>query len=171
MESQFSERAGECVRQAPHRPRREFLVLRLEVEPMDLGEKRSRCLQFAIDEGGIKDQLCPFVADLRLPQSSTWRRIGSKFRCMRSTPTDVQSMSENDFECFASTGVNTPETMFVTKVDPVVAVLTLATSFSRHKDYSAKANSLSCGTESSIACVAGRSPWELPVRSRAGVPE
>jgi len=24
----------------------------------------------------------------------------------------MQSMSENDFECFASTGVNTPETMF-----------------------------------------------------------
>jgi hypothetical protein len=24
---------------------------------------------------------------------------------MRSTPTETQSMSENDFECFASTGV------------------------------------------------------------------
>jgi len=36
---------------------------------------------------------------------------GSKFRCIRSTPTEMQSMSENDFECFASTGVNTPRTM------------------------------------------------------------
>ena len=39
-------------------------------------------------------------------------QIGSKFRCIRSTPTEMQSMSENDFECFASTDVNTPETMF-----------------------------------------------------------
>jgi hypothetical protein len=36
---------------------------------------------------------------------STYFRIGSKFRCIRSTPTEMQSMSENDFECFASTGV------------------------------------------------------------------
>jgi len=33
-------------------------------------------------------------------------RIGSKFRCIRLTPTEMQSMSENDFERFASTGVN-----------------------------------------------------------------
>ena len=43
-----------------------------------------------------------------LCQTSTCLRIGSKFRCMQSTPTEMQSMSENDFECFASTGVNTP---------------------------------------------------------------
>src|SRR6266849_2120950 len=43
--------------------------------------------------------------------ASTCFRIGSKFRCIRSTPTEMQSISENDFECFASTGVNTPETM------------------------------------------------------------
>src|SRR5258708_7289453 len=46
-----------------------------------------------------------------LCQVSTCFRIGSKFRCMRSTPTEMQSISENDFECFASTAVNTPETM------------------------------------------------------------
>jgi hypothetical protein len=45
-------------------------------------------------------------------QAGTCLRIGSKFRCIRSTPTDRQLMSENDFECFASTGVNTPGTMF-----------------------------------------------------------
>jgi len=39
-------------------------------------------------------------------------RIGSKLRCIRSTPTDMQSMSEDDFECFANTGVYTPRTMF-----------------------------------------------------------
>src|SRR3984893_16779120 len=37
-------------------------------------------------------------------QASTCFRIGSKLRCIRSTPTEMQSMSENDFECFASTG-------------------------------------------------------------------
>jgi len=44
-------------------------------------------------------------------QASTCFRIGSKLRCIRSTPTEMQSMSEIDFECFANTGVNTPETM------------------------------------------------------------
>src|SRR5260370_12818541 len=35
-------------------------------------------------------------------------RIGSKLRCIRSTPTEMQSISENDFECLASTGVKCP---------------------------------------------------------------
>src|SRR5258708_39635555 len=47
-----------------------------------------------------------------LCQTSICLRTGLKFRCMRSTPTEMQSMSENDFECLARTGVNTPETMF-----------------------------------------------------------
>lgn len=38
-------------------------------------------------------------------------RMGSKFRCIRSTPTEMQSIRKNDFECLASTDVNTPETM------------------------------------------------------------
>jgi hypothetical protein len=33
-------------------------------------------------------------------QASTRLRIGWKFRCIRSTPTEMQSMSGNDFECF-----------------------------------------------------------------------
>lgn len=41
---------------------------------------------------------------------STCFRIGSKFS--RSTPTEMQSISENDFECFAWTGVNAPGTVF-----------------------------------------------------------
>src|SRR5450756_1200511 len=39
---------------------------------------------------------------------STCFRIGSKFRCIRSTPIARESTSENDFECFASTGVKSP---------------------------------------------------------------
>ena len=31
-----------------------------------------------------------------------------EFRCIRSTPTEMQSMSENDLECFARTGVKSP---------------------------------------------------------------
>src|SRR5260370_11876753 len=45
-----------------------------------------------------------------LCHASTCFRIGSKFRCTRSTPIEMQSTSEH-FECFASTGVNTPVAM------------------------------------------------------------
>jgi hypothetical protein len=41
---------------------------------------------------------------------STCLRIGSKFLCIRSTPTETQSINENDFECLARTGVNTSVT-------------------------------------------------------------
>ena len=47
-----------------------------------------------------------------LCHASTCFRMGSKLRCIRSTPTAMQSISENDFECFASTGVKSPGTMF-----------------------------------------------------------
>src|SRR5260370_37729685 len=46
-----------------------------------------------------------------LCHASTCCRSGSKFRCIRSTPTEMQSIRENDFECLASTRVNTPGTM------------------------------------------------------------
>jgi hypothetical protein len=36
---QVLEGAGECVGQTPHRARREFLVLRLKVQPVDLGQQ------------------------------------------------------------------------------------------------------------------------------------
>src|SRR5216683_2177682 len=41
-------------------------------------------------------------------QASTCFRIGSKFRCMRSTPTDRMSTRLRCLVCLASTGVNTP---------------------------------------------------------------
>ncbi len=41
-------------------------------------------------------------------QASTCFRMGSKLRCIQSTPTETQSIKENDFECLASTGVNAP---------------------------------------------------------------
>jgi hypothetical protein len=40
------------------------------------------------------------------------RHLGtSALGCIRLTPTEMQSMSENDFECFASTVVNALVTM------------------------------------------------------------
>jgi hypothetical protein len=59
--------AGKRVRQAPQRASEEFLVLRLKIQPVDLGQQTSRRVQLAIDECHIEDQLCPFVGDLCLP--------------------------------------------------------------------------------------------------------
>jgi hypothetical protein len=47
-----------------------------------------------------------------LCHASTCFRIGSKFCCIRSTPTEMQSISENDFECYANTGAKGFEAMF-----------------------------------------------------------
>jgi len=53
------------------------------------------------------------VCECKLCQASTCFRIGSKLRCIRSTPTEMQSMREKDFECFANTGVNAPGIMLL----------------------------------------------------------
>src|SRR5260370_4362 len=62
------------------------------------------------------------VSSLRC-QACTCFRMGSKLRCIRSTPTEMESISENDFECLARTGVNAPETMFL--ILPVQSTWTL----------------------------------------------
>jgi hypothetical protein len=41
-----------------------------------------------------------------LSQAPTCFRIGSKVRCIQSKATEMQSMSENNFECFAIASVN-----------------------------------------------------------------
>ena len=48
-----------------------------------------------------------FLSSL-LCHASTCFCMGSKLRCIRSTPTEMQSINENDFECLASTGVKSP---------------------------------------------------------------
>src|SRR3981081_974458 len=63
-----------------------------------------------------------------LCQASTCFRIGSKFRCIRSTPTEMQSIRENDFECFASTGVKSPVTMSLNSGCPEVQTSSKRTS-------------------------------------------
>jgi hypothetical protein len=73
--------------------------------------KEFRSLQLAFDECLVDDHLRGDVGEFSL-QVSTCFRMGSKFLCIRSTPTEMQSIKENDFECLASTGVNAPGTMF-----------------------------------------------------------
>jgi hypothetical protein len=71
-----------------------------------------RSFELTFDEGLVDDHLAVTSVNSLFCQVSTCFRIGSKFRCIRSTPTEMQSMSENDFECFASTGVKALETIF-----------------------------------------------------------
>jgi hypothetical protein len=49
--------------------------------------------------------LAATVVSPELRHVSTCFRIGSKLRCIRSIPTEIESSKENDFECFAKTGV------------------------------------------------------------------
>jgi hypothetical protein len=63
-------------------------------------------LQFAFHERLVDDAFAvTSVSSLRC-HASTWFRMGSKLRCIRSTSTAMQSIRENDFECLAKTGVN-----------------------------------------------------------------
>src|SRR5215469_6498979 len=53
------------------------------------------------------------ICQLLSCHTSTCLRIGSRSLCIRSLPIEIQSTSENDLECFASTGLNTRGTMFL----------------------------------------------------------
>ena len=55
---EFLERRCECVRQAPHGPGLEFLVLRIEVELVYLPCQVLRDLQITFDECPVDRQLC-----------------------------------------------------------------------------------------------------------------
>ena len=70
-----------------------------------------RGFQFAFNERFVDHHLGDGVGQVASLPASTCIRMGSKFRCIQSTPTEMQSMGENDFECLASTGVNSPETI------------------------------------------------------------
>jgi len=74
-------------------------------------------VELALDERLVDDHFGGDTGESApLPRLDLFR-IGSKLCCMRSTPTETQSISEKDFECLASTGVNTPGTMFPDSVD------------------------------------------------------
>jgi hypothetical protein len=71
---------------------------------------RARCFgasSSALDERLVDDYL---GRDMRqfapLPGLHCFRM--AKFRCIRSTPTEMQSIRENDFQCLANPGTYTP---------------------------------------------------------------
>jgi hypothetical protein len=74
----------------------------------------SQDFQFSFDERPIDDDLGGDIREFASLPACTCFRIGSKFCCIRSTPTEIRSISENDFESFASTGVNTAVTQKAT---------------------------------------------------------
>ena len=75
-----------------------------EVQVMDAAGEMFWSLESALDDSFVDDHLGGGVCQFSfLPGfHSTCFRIGSKFRGIRSTPTEMQSMIENDFACFAN---------------------------------------------------------------------
>jgi hypothetical protein len=71
-----------------------------------------RSFEFALDKCFVDDHLRSHIRQFaplpRLHLFLHWLEVALH----PIEPTETQSMSENDFECLASTGVNTPETMF-----------------------------------------------------------
>src|SRR6266481_3213778 len=61
---QFLEGRGERVRQAPHSPRRELLMLRIEVVIMHHSRQVLGYFKFSLDEGSIDDELRGFIRKL-----------------------------------------------------------------------------------------------------------
>ena len=81
---QFLEGRCERVREAPHRPRRELLMLGIEVAIMYDASQVPGYLKFSLDEGSIDDdELAASLESGLVRQVSTCRRISSKFRCGR----------------------------------------------------------------------------------------
>ena len=67
------------------------------------------CIELAIHKRRVEDQLRLGIGDLGLArQDSTWRCMGSKFRWMRSTPTESVSTRLKLLVCLAKTGVKAP---------------------------------------------------------------
>ena len=78
---------------------------------MHSASKMFWCFQFALDEPLVDNYFCGDIAEFTpLPRLHLLSHR-SKFRRIRSTPTEMQSIRENDFECFASTGVKKLVTM------------------------------------------------------------
>jgi len=69
-------------------------------------------LQFALHKRLVDDHLRRDVGEFAPLPGFHLFPLGPKFRCIRSTPTEMQSISENDFECLASTGVKSRRTVF-----------------------------------------------------------
>jgi|HubBroStandDraft_5_1064220.scaffolds.fasta_scaffold02083_5 hypothetical protein len=68
--------------------------------------------QLALDERFVDDHLRCDIREFTFLPRFYLLSHRLKLRCIRSTPTEMQSMSEKDFECLANTGVSAPATMF-----------------------------------------------------------
>jgi hypothetical protein len=66
----------------------------------------------ALDERFIDDHLGRHIRQVTLLPGFNLFSHRLKVPLHAINATEMHSISENDFECFASTGVNTPETMF-----------------------------------------------------------
>ena len=73
--------------------------------------KMFRSFQSALDKGLVDDHLGSNIRQITSLLPLHLLSHGLEVARMRSTPTEMQSINENDFECFASTGGNTSETM------------------------------------------------------------
>jgi hypothetical protein len=74
--------------------------------------RRLGALPSALDQCLVDDHLRSHTGEFTSLPCLYLLSIGSKLRCFRSTPTEIQSISEYDFECFSITGVNALGTMF-----------------------------------------------------------
>jgi hypothetical protein len=80
----------------------EILRIRVAVQAMHISGKVLRSFKFPFDKCLVDDHLRCDILEFR-PHASTCFRTGSKLCCILSTPTEMQSISENDFECLANT--------------------------------------------------------------------
>jgi hypothetical protein len=91
----------------------EFLILGFEIQVVHRARQALWSLEFALDEGFIDDPSALTSVSSLFCQASTCFRIGSKLRCMRSTPArDATNERERSRGLVKKTGVNTPGTMF-----------------------------------------------------------
>ena len=94
---QFPERGGKGIRQTPHRTRLEVFVLRREVQFVD-----TPCQMFRSSSSSMNARyminLAVALFSCCARHVSTCRRIGSKFLCIRSTPTEMASTKEKLLE-------------------------------------------------------------------------
>lgn len=120
MGLQFLEYRRQGVRETPDRARPEFLVLRSEVEIVDGARQMLWSFQLALHKRLIDDHLCGDVGEFTsLPRLYL---LTHRFEVSLHpvNPTAMQSMSENDFECFASTGVKSPANPMSDPFAPVI---------------------------------------------------
>jgi hypothetical protein len=104
---QFFECRSECIRKTPDGSRPKFLVLWLEVEVMHAVGKVFGSFESTLDECLVDNHLRTDVRQFASLQGFLLFPHRLEVSLHSVNAHRMQSMSENDFECFTSTGVNT----------------------------------------------------------------